>query len=383
MLSHSPYNVARSRMSLNLHDIRWEGFFPAQGASRDLSEFAHLHRGQSVLVTGAGGSIGSALARAICALRPHTLILLDSSEQNLYYVHRDLSSLAGSVRLVPVLGSVADDICVGDVFKRFRPHVVYHAAALKHVPLGEMNPFAVVQNNVVGTSIVANRAVIARTERLIMISTDKSVNPRSIMGASKRLAEMMLQSLTDATTRMASIRLGNVLGSEGSVVPLFLEQIARGGPVTVADPDVERYFLTMEATVQRIFSTAASCPEGAAVAVPVMDEPVKIADLARFLIAQASKPEIAITYTGLRPGDKLQEEFVTAYETVTSETSDGIQWVNGPNISAARLITGYANLVAALNERNLAKLLDVLTRLVPEYQPSTYLLEQVEAAGNR
>ena len=214
-----------------------------------------------------------------------------------------------------------------------------------------------------------------------MISTDKSVNPHSIMGASKRLAEMVLQSMTDATTRMTSIRLGNVLGSEGSVVPLFLEQIARGGPVTVADPDVERYFLTMEATVQRIFSTAASCPASPAVAIPVMGDPVKIADLARFLIAQASKPEVAITYTGLRPGDKLHEEFVAADETITSETPDGIQWVTGPNVSAAHLVTGLADLVAAVNERSLAKLLDGLTRLVPEYQPSAYLLEQVEAAA--
>lgn len=368
-------------MSLHLQEINWDGLFPPESPSGNLTEFSHLHCGQTVLVTGAGGSIGSALARAIYEAGPRELILLDASEQNLYYIHRGLSALASPVRLVPVLGSVADDICVGDVFKRFRPQVVYHAAALKHVPLAEMNPFAVVQNNIVGTSVVANCAIIVRTQRLIMISTDKSVNPRSIMGASKRLAEMMLQSMTDATTCMTSIRLSNVLGSEGSVVPLFLEQIARGGPVTVADPEVERYFLTMEATVQRIFSSAASCSGAAGIAVPVMGNPVKIADLARFLIAQSSKPDIAITYTGLRPGDKLQEEFVAADETITSESSDGIQWVNGPHTSAAHLITGLANLVAAMNERKLAKVLDVLTRLVPGYQPSTYLLEQVEAAG--
>lgn len=368
-------------MNLNLQNIRWEGLFPHQTAPEDFTKFAPIHHAKTVLVTGAGGSIGSALARAVHALGPHTLILLDSSEQNLYHVHRGLSLLTGKVRIVPVLGSVADEICVGDVFKRFHPDIVYHAAALKHVPLGEMNPFAVVQNNIVGTSVVANVACISRTERLIMISTDKSVNPRSIMGASKRLAEMVLQTITEATTRMTSIRLGNVLGSEGSVVPLFLDQIAHGGPVTVADPNVERYFLTMEATVQRIFGTTASCPEGPAVAIPVMGDPVKIADLARFLIAQASKPEVAITYTGLRPGDKLHEEFAAADETITKEASDGIRWVTGPNTSAAHLLTGFANLVAAMNERNLAKLLDVVTRLVPEYQPSTYLLEQVEAAG--
>jgi len=368
-------------MSLNLQDVRWDGLFPHQPATHDLTEFAPIHLAKTVLVTGAGGSIGSALSRAIHALRPQALILLDSSEQNLYYIHRDLSSIAGPVRVVPVLGSVADETCVRDVFERFRPDVVYHAAALKHVPLGEMNPFAVVQNNIVGTSVVANVACTSRTERLIMISTDKSVNPRSIMGASKRLAEMLLHSMTDATTRMTSIRLGNVLGSEGSVVPLFLDQIARGGPVTVADPHVERYFLTMDVTVQRILIAATSYREEPGIAVPVMGDPVKIADLARFLIEQASKPEVAITYTGLRPGDKLQEEFIAANETIASESSDEIQWVTGPVVSAAHLATGLADLLEALNERNLTKLLDVLTRLVPEYQPSVYLLQQAEAAA--
>ncbi len=370
-------------MSLRLQDIRWDGLFPPHAVSNDLTEFAPIHHGKTVLVTGAGGSIGSALARDIHQLGPHTLVLLDSFEQNLYDIQRDLSALAGAVRLVPVLGSVADENCVRDVFQRFRPHIVYHAAALKHVPLGEMNPFAVVQNNIFGTSVIANFARTHNAERLIMISTDKSVNPRSIMGASKRLAEMVLQAMSNGTTRMTSIRLGNVLGSEGSVVPLFLEQVARGGPVTVTDPNVERYFLSMEVTVQRIFSAAAACPEEAAIAVPIMGEPVKIADLARFLIAQASKPEVTITYTGLRPGDKLQEEFMAADESITGETSDGIQWVTSPRISVAHLAAGLADLVAAMNERNLAKLLDVLTRLVPEYQPSTYLLEQVELAAGR
>ena len=370
-------------MSLTLQNVRWDGLFPEQSPVGDSAEFVQFHRDQSILVTGAGGSIGSSLAHAIHQLGPHTLVLLDSSEQNLYYVHRDLSTLDGPVNVVPVLGSVADENCVRDTFEKFRPHIVYHAAALKHVPLGEMNPFAVVENNIFGTSVTTNFVRTFRTERLIMISTDKSVNPRSIMGASKRLAEIVLQSMSDATTRMTSIRLGNVLGSEGSVVPLFLEQIARGGPVTVTDPEVERYFLTMDATVQRIFSTAAFCPEAAAIAVPVMGEPVKIVDLARFLIEQAAKPEIAIAYTGLRPGDKLQEEFVAAGETITKPTSHGIRWVTGPVVSAAHLAAGLAELIAAANERSLARLLEVLTRLVPEYQPSTYLLEQVGAAARK
>ncbi len=368
-------------MSLSLQNIRWDGLFPEQPAVEDSAQFTQFHRNKSVLVTGAGGSIGSALARAIYSFAPHTLVLLDSSEQNLYYIHRDLAALAGPVRIVPLLGSVADENCVRDVFQRFAPQIVYHAAALKHVPLGEMNPFAVVQNNVFGTSVVASFARASKAERLIMISTDKSVNPCSIMGASKRLAETVLYANTDATTRMTSIRLGNVLGSEGSVVPLFLEQIARGGPVTVTDSDVERYFLTMEATVQRILSAVTSCPQQPAIAIPVMSEPVKIADLARYLIDQADATNVAITFTGLRPGDKLQEEFVSADETISPETAEGIQWVSRPGASAEQLAAGLTELDAALNNRDLVALLATLTRLVPEYRPSAFLTEQVETAA--
>ena len=368
-------------MSLSLQNVRWDGLFPPQSDVESLEQFAQFHRGRTVLVTGAGGSIGSALARAIHQLPLHTLVLLDSSEQNLYSIHRDLSALAGPVRLVPVLGSAADENCVREVFRRFGPQVVYHAAALKHVPLGEMNPFAVVQNNLFGTSVVANIARASKAQRLIMISTDKSVNPRSIMGASKRLAEMVLQAMTGATTRMTSIRLGNVLGSEGSVVPLFLEQISQGGPVTVTDPNVERYFLTMEATVRRILSAVTFCPQEATIAVPVMGEPVKIADLARYLIEQSAMPNVAITFTGLRPGDKPKEEFVAAGETIAQETTDGIQWVSGPIVAADQLAAGLIELEAATNDRDLAALLATLTRLVPEYQPSAYLAGQVETAA--
>jgi len=370
-------------MTLKLEDIRWDGLFPQQATDDDLSDFAQLHLGRSILVTGAGGSIGAAVTKAIHKLAPQTLVLLDSSEQNLYYIHRDLASLSETTAIVPVLGSVADEICVRDVFEKFQPDLVYHAAALKHVPLGEMNPFAVAQNNIFGTSTVATVAREYRTARLIMISTDKSVNPLSIMGASKRLAEIILLGISSAPTRMTSIRLGNVLGSEGSVVPLFLDQIARGGPVTVSDPDVERYFLTMQETVRRILSAAARCPEEPAIAVPVMGKPIKISDLARYLIRQASAEPVQVTFTGLRPGDKLQEEFIAANESDLGETRDGLQWVQSPELSAHSLAAGLAELLAAMNERNLEGLLSTMTRLVPEYRPSAYLREQVLAAGQR
>src|SRR5271157_391326 len=354
-------------MTLKLEDIRWDGLFPQQANDEDVSDFAPIHCGRSILVTGAGGSIGAALTKAVHKLKPQTLVLLDSSEQNLYYIHRELASVAGATAIVPVLSSVADDRCLREVFARFRPQLVYHAAALKHVPLGEMNPFAVVQNNIFGTSTVAAVAREHRTERLIMISTDKSVNPLSIMGASKRLAEIILLGADSSSTRMTSIRLGNVLGSEGSVVPLFLEQIACGGPVTVTDPEVERYFLTMPETVRRILSAATCCPHEAAIAVPVMGNPVKISDLARYLLQQASAEHVRVTFIGLRPGDKLQEEFIAANESDLGETRDGLLWVRSPGLSAHDLAAGLAKLLAAMNKRNLESLLSTLTRLVPEY----------------
>ena len=366
-------------MTLRLEDIRWDGLFPAAAVARSTAQHAALHLGRNILVTGAGGSIGSALCKAVHGLQPRTLVLLDSSEQNLYYIHRDLAALAAPTTIVPLLGSVADDRCMRDLFKRFRPHIVHHAAALKHVPLGEMNPFAVIESNVVGTTTVASVALEFGVERLIMISTDKSVNPLSIMGASKRLAEMVLQGLAGLKARMTSIRLGNVLGSEGGVVPLFLDQIVRGGPLTVTDPEAERYFLTLAATVDRILSAVASCPSEALIAVPVMGAPVKIADLARYLIRQAGAPNVQITFTGLRPGDKLQEEFVAANEVILRETADGLQWVQSPSPSPSDLAAGLVELDAALKQRNLASLLATLTRLVPEYQPSAYLREQLEA----
>jgi len=374
------YNEACPNMNLNNQNIRWDGFFPP-APRHDASAFAPLHAGKSVLVTGAGGSIGSALAKTIHGMAPRCLVLLDSSEQNLFRMHSGLSQQSGPQRHVPLLGSVADERCLLDLFERYRPQIVYHAAAFKHVPLMEMNPFAVLQNNVFGTSTLAMVAQRFDAARLIMISTDKAVNSQSIMGATKRLAELVLLGMPAARTRMASVRLGNVLASEGSVVPLFSDQIARGGPVTVTHPEVERYFLTMEETVHRVLSAAASCPAEGAIAVPVMGEPVRIAALAEYLIRQSAAKNIAIAYTGLRPGDKLREDFVSARESAMAAPVDGIFWVHSPRLPDAELAAGLAALTVALNDRNLAQLLATLTRLVPEYEPSDYLRRQTTTAA--
>jgi len=364
-------------MTLNFDNLRWDGLFRPANPLPDVAELAKLHSGKHVLVTGAGGSIGSALARAIHASGPRHLVLLDSSEQNLFRIHTQLSEHSGPELHVPILGSVADECCLRDIFERYHPEILYHAAALKHVPLMERNPFAVVQNNVLGTFTLATTARRFGAARLLMISTDKAVNPHSIMGASKRLAEIVLLALGDAGTRMASIRMGNVLGSEGSVVPLFLEQIARGGPVTVTHPDVDRYFLSMDEAVNSILRAAASNHLHAGICFPGMAAPVKIADLARYLIEQSSTENISLTYTGLRPGDKLHEDFVSNRETASQEQGDGLHWIDSPCLSRTELVDGIAELKAAAREMDLTTLLATLTRLVPEYQPSAYLREQV------
>jgi FlaA1/EpsC-like NDP-sugar epimerase len=214
-----------------------------------------------------------------------------------------------------------------------------------------------------------------------MISTDKSVNPHSMMGASKRLAELVLLVLGGEATRMSSIRLGNVLGSEGSVVPLFLEQIQHGGPLTVTHPEVERYFLTIKDALSCILSAASWCPDHGAIYVPEMAKPIKIVDLARYLIHQASQEDIPIIYTGLRPGDKLREEFVSDRETLSHELTDGLRHINGPRLSDTELADGLAELNAAVSEMDLARLLAAVTRLVPEYQPSPHLRDRVTSTA--
>ncbi|HET8730995.1 MAG TPA: nucleoside-diphosphate sugar epimerase/dehydratase, partial [Moraxellaceae bacterium] len=277
--------------------------------------------GKTVMVTGAGGSIGSELCRQIVALRPACLVLFEQSEFALYAIESELCKRADAdqVRLIPLLGSVRDEALLGEVMQRFGVDTVYHAAAYKHVPLVEHNVIEGVRNNVFGTRAAARAALASGVSTFVLISTDKAVRPTNVMGASKRMAELVLQSLAGVgRTHFCMVRFGNVLGSSGSVVPLFRDQIRRGGPLTVTHPDIIRYFMTIPEAAQLVIQAAAMA-EGGDVFLLDMGEPVRIAELAKRMIhlmgyhertAERPSGEIEIVYTGLRPGEKLYEELL-------------------------------------------------------------------------
>jgi FlaA1/EpsC-like NDP-sugar epimerase len=333
--------------------------------------------GKIVLITGAGGCIGSALARMVVRSGAKLVLLLDHSEQNLYEIDSELSA-GGSSSHVPILGDIADEVLLDEILEKHRPDTIFHAAAFKHVPLMEVNPLAVIRNNVLGTWSLAMAALRHGVRQLVMISTDKAVNPRSVMGAAKRVAELVLLRLSTRATRMSGLRLGNVLGSNGSVVPLFKAQIARGGPVTVTHPEARRYFVSLPETVDLILA-AAALNEDAGILIPELSAPVGIVELANRLIREASwRPgEIEIVYTGLRPGDKLTEDLISAAEWLEPTSDDRLRKINGPRPSPKRLDSAMEAISEGARGRNLAPLIETLCELVPEYLPSETLLALV------
>jgi FlaA1/EpsC-like NDP-sugar epimerase len=341
----------------------------------DVPLFGTRNSGKTILVTGAGGCIGSALVQSLVRTDPGFLILLDHSEQNLHEINLQLSA-AGKSAYIAILGDILDAPLIAEIFGRYRPQTIYHAAAFKHVPLMESNPIAVVRNNAIGTWELAKTAARFGAERLLLISTDKAVNPSSIMGVSKRIAELAVLCLSNANTRMNAVRLGNVLGSQGSVGPLFRQQIQRGGPVTVTHADVTRYFLTLNETVELIMASAA-IHESGSIFVPKMCEPIKIMDFASRLIHEAgleTPSDIEIVLTGLRPGDKLEEELVSAHEALQPSSDERLYRAIGPSCDPHVLDTALRATSKSVSGRNLTGMLGELTKLVPGYQPSETLL---------
>ena len=331
--------------------------------------------GRSILLTGAGGSLGSALAKAIILLEPRQLILLDHSERNLHEIDLELAATISRDSYRSVLGDICDAKLLTEIFQHYRSDIVYHAAAFKHVPLMESNPFAVVRNNALGTASLARMAQAEGVANFVMVSTDKAVNPISIMGASKRVAELALLSLNNAENQMSAVRLGNVLGSQGSVVPRFLTQISQGGPVTVTHPDVSRYFLTIGEAVELIL-LASGLEDSAGIFVPQIGGPVKILDVAIELIKDKrteARKDIPVTFTGLRPGDKMSEEFFSQDESTEPTNDPRLLRVKTRETPANIFDIQIADLRRCVDERNLPAMIETMCQIIPEYRPTNLL----------
>lgn len=362
----------------NLHEVRIEDLLGRDEIQINMSEIATSLNDKTVMVTGAAGSIGSELCRQLCAFGLRHLILFDSAETPTHNIRLELEDKFPDVEFTPVMGDVRMPSRVESVFKRYTPQIVFHAAAYKHVPLMEENPCEAVHTNVYGTCNVADIAVKYNVEKFIMISTDKAVNPTNVMGASKRLAEIYVQSLSVAIskglhigkTRFITTRFGNVLGSNGSVIPRFREQLMKGGPLTVTHPDIVRFFMTIPEAC-RLVLEAAFMGKGNEIFVFDMGTPVKIADLAHRMIELAGltpDKDIKIKYTGLRPGEKLYEEILATKEnTIPTENSKifraKVREYNFDDIS--KMLSFLIDLAIKVDKLKMVK---VMKQIVPEFK---------------
>ncbi len=354
-------------------DIRLEQLLVRPPITFDSAAVARDLAGSVVLITGGAGSVGSELARQIARVRPARLVLVEQAESPLYYVHLELQRAFPGVETIPIIGDVTDRNAMTRIFGRYRPDHVYHAAAYKHVPMMEANAAEAVRNNVLGTLHAAECAARVGARKFVLISTDKAVRPTSIMGATKRVAERIVlawPSLSLADTEFRVVRFGNVLGSEGSVVPLFQRQLAAGGPITVTHPDVRRYFMTLPEAAQLVLQ-AAALPEAAGhIAILDMGEPIRILDLAENLIRLSGlEPyrDVQIVFTGLRPGEKLHEELMTAAEVTVPSSAEKIRIVQTDEVDGAAIQSGVARLVAAALCDEPEAMREALGELVPEY----------------
>lgn len=300
---------------------------------------------KTILVTGAGGSIGSEICRQIARFSPKRLLLLGHGENSIYLIHRELQEKHGkSIELIPIIADIQDRERIFDIMATYRPNVVYHAAAHKHVPLMEYNPHEAVKNNIFGTKNVAEAAKAANVEKFVMISTDKAVNPPNVMGATKRVAEMIVTNLNEpGKTQFAAVRFGNVLGSRGSVVPVFKDQVKKGGPVTVTDFRMTRYFMTIP-EASRLVIQAGHLAKGGEIFVLDMGEPVQILELARkvILLSGHTEEEIGIVESGIRAGEKLYEELLSSEERVSEQIHEKI-FVGRVTNKAPEVVTSFIN----------------------------------------
>jgi FlaA1/EpsC-like NDP-sugar epimerase len=354
-----------------LRRVRLEDLLTRDPVELDSSAISRSFRGKRVMVTGAGGSIGSELCRQILQYEPGALTLVEQSENGLFDIERELRNPARTIR--PVLGDISDRGRMERVFDTERPDIVCHAAAHKHVPMIEQHPGEGLRNNVVGTRWLADLAAERQLEKFVFVSTDKAINPTSVMGCTKRIAEMYTQALDQSSrTRFVTVRFGNVLGSRGSVVPVFQEQIATGGPLTVTHPDATRYFMTIREAAQLVLQ-AGALGHGGEIFLLEMGAPVRIVDLARHLITLSGLTpdiDVPVRFVGLRPGEKLHEDLCLDGEDIGPTDHPSIRiWRSRP-----ALIESMRDAVAELQElvhADTATIRCAIRRIVPEYCPST------------
>jgi len=311
-------DLVTGKISVNqMRDVQVEDLLGREPVELDMSVISEKLTGKTVLVTGAGGSIGSEICRQIAKFQPQTLLLLGHGENSIYTIDMELrKKYANEFEIIPIIADVQDRDRIFDIVDKYQPDVVYHAAAHKHVPLMEYNPMEAVKNNIFGTRNIAEAADTFGVKSFVLVSTDKAVNPPNVMGATKRFAEMIIQNLAkESNTTFVAVRFGNVLGSRGSVIPLFKKQIQAGGPVTVTHPEMTRYFMTIP-EASRLVIQAGALARGGEVFVLDMGEPVKIVDLAQNLITLSgyTEEEIGIQFSGIRPGEKLFEELLNENE---------------------------------------------------------------------
>lgn len=379
-------DILSGKISMNMiRNVRLEDLLGREPVEINLEEITGYLRQQVVLVTGAGGSIGSELCRQIARFGPAKLLLLGNEENGIFEISLELGRLFPELPTISLIADIRDRQRIAAIMSEYRPSVIFHAAAHKHVPLMEQNPSEALKNNVLGTKNVAECALEAGAKHFILISTDKAVNPTSMMGATKRIAEMLIQGYNRfGHTRFAAVRFGNVLGSRGSVVPIFLDQIQAGGPVTITHPDMERFFMTIPEAAQLVIQ-AGALAHGGEIFVLDMGKPVKIVDMAMDLIRLAGlEPEkdIPVVYTGIRSGEKLYEELLTAEEGLTSTCHDRIFIGKPLDFSWSELLTAISRLEQLAKKGGMIEdastIIEILQGIIPNYQSSSQPKEEAK-----
>jgi FlaA1/EpsC-like NDP-sugar epimerase len=359
-----------------IRDVSYRDLLGRAQVTLDEDQIGAYLNGKRILITGAGGSIGSELCRQVCRFMPESIVLYERAESPLYEIELELKENFQYIKIVPRLADILDPAQLKKVFEEDMPHVVFHAAAYKHVPMLEYNPWEAINNNVIGTRNVIEAAKKVKVDRFVLVSTDKAVRPTNVMGASKRLAELLVQAQNGcglSNTKFMMVRFGNVVGSVGSVVPLFKRQIEKGGPVTVTHPEMTRYFMTIPEACQLILQ-AGAMGEGGEIFILDMGVPVKIAEMAEDLIRLSGfKPyeDISIKYIGLRPGEKLKEELIIEGEGIVETSHKKIMVLKGQKCEAG-ILNGKlkALLDMAINQDN-ERIKWAIKSILPEYSPQT------------